>query len=208
LEKLKEFCESLPHGIQSGLQKGFKGIFFYYKYNEEYHLWFLYDVANNRFITNKTEILQFISCKENEPRIIPEDLDIFEIHRRVREKIKEFFSEGLIATQIRTIHGRMEKTLTDMRDELDFIKENYLEEEEPLRERITSMITNLNNIALTKLRMRTLRRIWKNYKHSKNWNIMLKELDKFLREKPVNEVQEVVKFDERRLKLICVDFIS
>lgn len=208
LEKLKTFCESLPYGIQSGLRKGFKGIFFYYKYNEDYHLWFSYDVANDRFITNKTEILQFISCRENEPRVIPEDLDVFEIHRQVREEIKDFFSEGLIATQIRTAHGRMEKTLTDMRDELDFIKENYLEEDEPLRERITTMIANLNNIALTKLRIRALRKIWKNYKQSKNWHVMVVELDKFLKEKPLNEEREAVEFDERKLKLTCVDFIS
>jgi hypothetical protein len=208
LEKLKEFCESLPHGIQSGLRKGFRGIFFYYKYAEDYHLWFLYDVANDRFITNKTEILNFISCKETEPRIIPENLDVFEIHRKVREEIKDFFSEGLIATHIRTAHGRMEKTLTDMRDELDFIKDNYLEEDDPLRERINQAIANLNNIALTKIRMRTLRRIWKNYKNSKNWHIMIAELDTFLKEKPLNEKKEAAEFEERKLKLICVDFIS
>lgn len=215
LEKLKEFCESLPHGIQSGLQKampvnrqGFKGIFFYYKYGEDYHLWFLYDVANTLFITNKTEILNFISCSENEPRVISEDLDVFEIHHKVREEIKRFFSEGLIATQIRTVHGRMEKTLRDMRDELDFVKDNYLDEDDSSRENITKMIDNLHSIALTKLRMRTLRRIWKNYKNGKNWHIMLEELDKFLKEKPSNNEQEKVEFDEGQLKLICVDFIS
>lgn len=208
LERLKEFCESLPDGIQSGLRKGFKGIFFYYKYDEDYNLWFLYDVANDRFITNKTEILKFISCKENEPRVIPEDLDVFAIHHQVREKIKEFFSEGLIATQIRTLPGRMEKTLRDMRDELDFIKENYLEENDLLRERITMMITKLHSISLTKLRMSALRRIWKNYKQSKNWHILITELDKFLKEKPLKEEGEAVEFDERKLKLICVDYIS
>ena len=219
LEKLKEFCESLPYGIQSGLKrdwkitgfkdsKDFKGIFFYYKYDRDYHLWFLYDVVNNRFITNKTEILNFISCKEDEPRVVPEDLDVFEIHHKVREEIKKFFSEALIATHVRTVHGRMEKTLRDLRDELDFIKENYLEENDPLRERITGMIGNLHSIALTKQRMRILRRIWKNYKHSKNWYILVTELGGFLKEKPLNEEQEAVEFDERKLKLICVDFIS
>lgn len=215
LEKLKEFCESLPHGIQSGLQKAmpgdrqdFKGIFFYYKYGEDYHLWFLYDIANDSFITNKTEILNFISCNENEPRVIPADLDVFEIHHKVREEVNKFFSEGLITTQIRTVHGRMEKTLRDMRDELDFIKENYLDENDSSRENITKMIDNLHNIALTKMRMRALRRIWKNYKNGKNWHIMLEELDKFLEEKPSNNEQEKVEFDERQLKLICVDFIS
>lgn len=210
LERLKEFCEALPHGIQSGLrkEKGLRGIFFYYKYEEDYHLWFLYDAVNNSSITNKTEILNFISCKENEPRIIPEDLDVFEIHSKVREEIKRVFSEGLIAIQIRTAHGRMEKTLRDMRDELDFIRGNYLEDSDPTIEVISNITANLNNVALTKLRMRALRRIWKDYKESGNWHILVSELENFLKEKPVNENQETVKFDERKLKLICVDFIS
>jgi len=208
LERLKEFCEALPHGIQSGLKRGFRGIFFYYKYDDDYQLWYLYDAANGSFIANKTEILRFISCKEIEPRVIPDDLDVFEIHSKVREQIKTFFSEGLIATQIRTAHGRMEKALTDMRDELDFIKENYLDEHDPFQEKISDIIINLSIVALTKRRMRTLRRIWKNYKNSKNWHIMISQLSEFLKEKPSNEEPEAVEFDERKLKLICVQFIS
>lgn len=208
LERLKEFCESLPHGIQSGLRRGFRGIFFYYKYDDDYHLWYLYDIANGIFINNKTEILRFISCKETEPRIIPDDLDVFEIHSKAREQIKNFFSEGLIATQVRTAHGRMEKTLTDMRDELDFIRGNYLDEDDPFRAKIADIIVNLSEVALTKRRMRTLRRIWKNYKNSKNWHIMASQLTDFLQAKPTNEEPEAVEFDERKLKLICVQFIS
>jgi superfamily II DNA or RNA helicase/sulfur relay (sulfurtransferase) DsrC/TusE family protein len=208
LEKLKGFCESLPHGIQSGLKKGFKGIFFYYKYDEDYHLWFLYDALNKSFITTKAEILNFISCKEDEPRVVSNDLDIFEIHRRVRKEIKRFFSEGLIATQIRTVHGRMEKTLRDMRDELDFIKENYLDEDDQTREKITEIITNLSRVSLTRKRMRILRNIWKQYKNSGNWHLLVGQLYGFLKEKPVNEEEKIEEFDERKLKLICVDFIS
>lgn len=208
LEKLKEFCESLPHGVQSGLKKGFRGLFFYYKYDDDYHLWYLYDVADDSFITNKTDILNFISCRETEPRVIPDDLDVFEIHNRVREKIKRFFSEGLIATQIRTAHGRMEKFLRDMKDELEYIKENYLDEDDPERDKVTETITNLSGIALTKRRMRTLRRIWQDYKKSKSWHIMIAQLRGFIKEKPTNEKEETVEFDESKLKLICVDFIS
>ncbi len=102
----------------------------------------------------------------------------------------------------------MEKTLTDMRDELDYIKENYLDENDPLRVKITDLINNLNNVALTKIRMRTLRKIWKDYKNSKNWYVMLAELERFLEEKPLNEEQEAIEFDGRKLKLICVGFIS
>jgi superfamily II DNA or RNA helicase len=208
LERLKEFCESLPHGIQSGLVRGLRGLFFYYKYDEDYHLWYLYDASNDRFITNKTEILNFISCKPDEARVIQKDLDIFEVHKRVREEIRRFFSEGLIATHIRTVHGRMEKSLSNMREELIFIKENYLEESDSFEGRITNIISNLNNVALTKKRMQTLRKVWRDYKKSKNWHVLINELDHFLKEKPLNEEKEPMEFDERKLKLICVDFIS
>lgn len=208
LERLKEFCESLPHGIQSGLLKRFRGLFFYYKYDDDYHLWYLYDAANDTFITNKTEILNFISCPPNQVRVIPEELDVFEIHKRVREEVKKFFSEGLIATQMRTVQGRMEKAFVNMRDELTFIRESYLELGNPLGERIAHIISSISNIALTKKRMQALRRTWRNYKKSKNWHILISELDKFLEEKPLNEEQRPMEFDERKLKLICVDFIS
>jgi len=207
LERLKDFCESLPHGIQSGLERGFRGIFFYYKYDEDYHLWYLYDVANDNFITNKTEILRFISCKENEPRTIPDDLNLFEIHRYVREKIKETFGE-FQSSIVRPLHGKMPKWWRDLKDELDYISEDYLDEDDPLRETITNIIVNLSSVALTKKRMQTLRRIWKNYKNSKNWHIMISQLNEFLKEKPSNEEPEAVEFDEKKLKLICVQFIT
>jgi len=210
LDKLKEFCESLPHGIQSGLKinKEFRGIFFYYQYDIDYHLWYLYDVANDSFITNKASILDFISCKEDEPRVIVEDLDVFEIHDKVIEEIKKLFSEGLIVTQIRTAQGRIESVLRDMKDELEFIKENYLGDGDRMKDIISRLIADINNVALTKLRMRTLRKIWKDYKMSKNWHVLISTLDNFLKEKPISEEPEPVKFDKRRLKLICVDFIS
>lgn len=207
LERLREFCESLPHGIQSGLRKGFRGIFFYYKYEEDYHLWYLYDVANDSFITNKTEILNFISCKESEIRIVPEDLDVFEIHHKVREKIRRDFGE-IRSSTIRALHGRMPKWWGDMKNEFDFIKENYLEENESLQEKIDRITSSLSDIALTKRRMKTTRKIWKDYKSSKNWHVMIGKFYEFVKEKPSYEEREEVTFDERKLKLICVDFIS
>ncbi|MFQ3675135.1 MAG: helicase-related protein [Endomicrobiia bacterium] len=214
LERLQEFCESLPDGIQSGLKKvipdrhGFRGIFFYYKYTEDYHLWFLYDATNDSFITNKTEILNFISCKETEPRVIPQDLDVFEIHKKVREEIDRFFSEVLIATQIRTAQGRMEKTLRDMRDELDYIKTNYFDREDPMQVKITEITNSLISISFTRKRMQILRRIWKKYQESRNWHILIADLQEFLKEKQTNEPVVVEKFDPGKLQLICVDFIS
>jgi hypothetical protein len=56
--------------------------------------------------------------------------------------------------------------------------------------------------------MQALRRIWRNYKALKNWHVLINELDHFLKEKPLNEEKETMEFDERKLILICVDFIS
>ena len=212
LEKLKDYCESIPLGIQSGLRKnkGIRGIFFYYKYDEDYHFWYLYDAINYKYLTNKTEILDFISCKKETPRIIPEDLDIFEIHNKVRDEIKKAFSENLIATYVRPQQGKMEKTLRDMREELDYIIREYIEEEDPRVSKIENIINSLNNITLTRKRKSELRRIWKNYKDSKNWHILIEELYDFFKDKPINNEreEETIKFEEEKLKLICADFIS
>ncbi|HOJ16742.1 MAG TPA: C-terminal helicase domain-containing protein, partial [Caldisericia bacterium] len=212
VEKLRDYCESIPNGIQSGLKKdkGIRGIFFYYKYDEDYHFWYLYDAINDKFLTNKTEILDFISCKKETPRIIPEDLDIFEIHNKVRDEIKKAFSENLIATYVRPQQGKMEKTLRDMREELDYIIREYIEEEDPRVSTIEKIINSLNNITLTRKRKSELRRIWKNYKGSKNWHILIEELYEFFKDKPINNEreEETIKFEEEKLKLICADFIS
>ena len=208
LDSLKEFCESIPYGVQSGLKKNYRGLFFYFKYAEENHFWYLYDIESNEIIDNKTEILQYISCEEKEPRIIPSDIDPFEIHTKIRERIKDFFSESLITSDIRTSTGRMEKVLRDLRDELDYIRTDILDEDDFAYKKIEIIIIHLQSIPWTKKRMQLIRRIWKKYKNNKNWNDLLNHLDKFLKDKSVIETESLDEFDENKLKLICVQFIS
>ncbi|MCD6371831.1 MAG: hypothetical protein J7L39_03890, partial [Candidatus Aenigmarchaeota archaeon] len=72
LEELKRI-EKIPYGIYSGLKKGrIRGIFFYFKYLDVFHFWYLYDIERKNFLTNKSEIIDFISCSPNEKRVIPE----------------------------------------------------------------------------------------------------------------------------------------
>jgi hypothetical protein len=198
----------LPHGIQSGLKRDFKGIFFYFKYIEEYHLWFLYDALRDEFINSKTEILKFISCPPEERRVVLDDLDVFEIHWKVRERIKELLSEELIATQVRLPSGRKEKFLQDMMDELEYLKEEILYEDETFCSQISDILRKLNEISFTKKRMQRLRRVWKEYKASKSWHQLIRQLFVFLHEKAPVEALEPQEYDENKLKLICVDFIS
>lgn len=210
LERLSEFCESLPHGIQSGLkvEKSFRGIFFYFKYDADYHLWYMYDALNDEFITNKSTILDFIACRESQPRVIPNNLDIFKIHERARNEIKELFSKGLISARIRTAQGRVEKFMRDMRDELVFIEENYFNDDDTKTDIIKGVLNDIGNISLTKLRMRNLRRIWKNYKLSRNHHVLIAALQEFLQDKGIYDEPESVEYDEKKLMLICAEYVS
>ncbi len=205
-----EPIEKIPHGIQSGLRKGsFRGVFFYYRYAEDFHFWYLYDSATKEFITNKSEILNFIACKENEPRVIPKDIDAYEINELVKQEIREMFYRSLIEAEVRTASGKKEKFIQDMMDELDHVNQEYLFEEDVVyREKAASAKKKLNEISFTKKRMQTLRRIWKGYKESKNWRKFLGKLSEFVSDKKVRGPEIKEEFDERKLKLICVDYIS
>ena len=210
LEKLADFVKNLPNGIQSGLKKGFKGIFFYFKYEESYHFWYLYDFASQDFITNKTEILNYISCDENEKRVIPNDVNVYEIYELVKQRIEELFQQSKFETEMRSPSGRKEKFLIDMRDELDHIKNEYIFEDDIKgKEKIESIITKINEINFTKKRLQFLRRVWADYKKNhKDWQKLINQVFQFLSEKVETPTEMIDEFDEKKLKLICVDYIS
>ena len=56
-EKSQEVLNKIPNGVYTGLQNDkFRGIFFYYKYEDDFHYWYLYDLIEGSLITNKTQI--------------------------------------------------------------------------------------------------------------------------------------------------------
>src|SRR3972149_1482324 len=86
--------ESIPLGIHSGLQKGIKGIFFYYKYGEDFHFWHLYDLITGGMIKNKTKILDYISCPPEETRVIPDFFEkVYEVNAEIVRDIEETYKE-------------------------------------------------------------------------------------------------------------------
>ncbi len=236
-DRLKEFCESLPHGIQSGLQKewekrdlkSLRGIFFYFQYADDYHLWYLYDILTGKLKTSKSEIIDYISCKEseprvidleldiftnyisckeNEPRVINLELDIFGIHNHIREKINNEFSELKVALS-QSSTGVKEKIISDLLEELNYLKTEEIISTKELRFK-TEYITNwLNKAHLTKKRMQQIRRIFTNYKNTSNWQVLINSLSEISQEIPVVEIpEEIISYDENKLKLICVQYIS
>jgi len=210
LDKLPAFAQELPHGIQSGRKIGYRGIFFYFQYADEYHFWYLYDLIDKDFKTNKTEILDFIACKQAELRVIPEDVDVYEAYKEVKSRIAELFNETRFEVEMRTPSGKKEKFLIDMRDELEHIKTEVLfEEDQKERVRIEEIITKINEVNFTKKRLQYLRRAWNGYKKTnQNWRKLIAEVNQFLSDKVETPTEIIEEFNEKRLKLICVDYIS
>ena len=215
-----EKIEKIPYGVHSGLRRGnLRGIFFYYKYAEDFHYWYLYDIENDEIKTHKTEILDFISCDSSEPRHIPEFFDkIYEINDKVIKTIEKDYKniylqekeEGTTFREI--INSQANKFIKDMLDTLHFEIEEHLDEfpgDVELEEKFHEIESNLPRIKLTKKRLQKLRRIWREYQKHLVWKKMLDEVHKFVKSKYVEySTQEMEEFDKSKLKLITIDFIS
>lgn len=209
LDKLPAFADSLPHGIQSGLKKGYRGVFFYFQHAQEYHFWYLYDLIDKSFKTNKTEILDFVACKTNEPRVIHDDIDVYQIYGKVINRIAEVFGDARFETEMKTPAGKKQKFLIDMRDELEHIKSEILfEEDKKIKEDIDEIIIKINEVNFTKQRLRFLRRSWTGYKKTQSWRKLISELHQFLSDKVETPTEVIEEFNPKKLKLICVDYIS
>lgn len=210
--------EAIPLGIHSGLKKGLNAIFFYYKYGEDYHLWYLYDMVNGEIIKNKTKILSYISCPPNEPRVIPDFFDeVYKINGKILAEIEASYREveqrKLVDTSLVEITSdRSKKFISDIIREIDLQIDNYLlefPEEREIEKLWEDTKDKLLKISLTKRRLQEIRSLWRNYKNSQiNWKKFIKELSDFLEDKKFIYSEEIEPFDPKKLKLVVIDFIS
>jgi len=213
-----EDLEKIPNGVYSGLKTDkISGIFFYYKYNNDFHFWYLYDVNTNSIITNKTEIIDFISCKPDEKRVIPNFFEkIYEVNKIIVEDIERVYKEiELSQTQDSKLKelsiSRSTKFVKKMITEIEIQIDSYLDEypNDDSIEKIWEPVKNkLIAIPLTKKRLQELRKIWKQYIKDNNWKKMISKLSDFVMEKGEFSKAEVEPFDKSKLKLITIDFIS
>jgi len=210
-KKGTELLEELPDGIRSGLERGVRGVFYYFKYGDDYNLWYFYDIHSGEYVTNKSKILDLITCPEEEPRVIPSDIDIYEIYEKILAEIKTSFRDWQHQTALQASR-RDEKLVRDIVDELDFLKEEILfqyTDEVTRVENIEEMLEKLEKIGFTKKRWQQLRKIWTNYKNRhRDWRQLEQELSEFLGDKKILQQEEFEEFEQDRLRLICVDIIS
>ncbi len=213
-----EGLESIPLGIHSGLKRDIKGIFFYYKYGEDFHFWYLYDLSTGEKITNKTRILDFISCPPEEKRVIPDFFErVYEVNREVIIEIEETYKEaeqreGVDSTFSELSQDRSKKFVSNLIREIDLqIDEHILDfpEEKALEDKWEEVKERLLTISLTKKRLQGLRAIWRDYKNNhKNWKGLLRELSEFLEGKFTFEKKEIPPYKPELLRLVAIDFIS
>lgn len=221
-KKALEELEKIPHGVHSGLRRSkLSGIFFYYKYGNDFHFWHLYDLNGGSLKTNKTEIIDFIACKANEPRVIPKFFDkIYEVNQIVLEEIERTYKEiELAQTQDSKIKElskvKSTKFIKTMIDEVDHEVKTYLNDypEDDSIDKFWEPVKNkLISVPPTKKRLQFLRKIWRQYNPKTggdgDWKKMIKELGNFLMEKGVFKKMVVEPFDKSKLQLVTIDFIS
>ncbi|MEN6554190.1 MAG: helicase-related protein [Methanobacterium sp.] len=216
-EKAIEEIENIPYGVHSGLNKGsFAAIFLYYKYDDDFHYWYLYDVNGGEIITHKSEIYEFISCESNEVRFIPDFFDtVYKVNNTVLNDIEMNYKRIEQKTKDSKLKewntSNSTKFLKKMLDVLDYeVGEHMIEypADEDLEKNWYDIQEGLIYTPLTKKRLQILRKIWKQHNKHYNWKKTLHELDNFLEDKSTLDKSPIEPFDKSKLQLVTIDFIS
>ncbi|HAJ32752.1 MAG TPA: hypothetical protein DCK79_05205 [Candidatus Atribacteria bacterium] len=214
-----EEISKIPDGVHSGLETHkIKGIFYYYKYSEDFHFWYLYNLDEEIMLKNKTQILDFIICKETEGRVIPDFFQkVYEINKLVVEDLENTYKqleqkEQDTPTKI-FARDRRSRFINSLIHDVEFELDNYLlefPEDKEVQKLWEITLEKLREFHQTPQRLRKIRRIWRNYGKHKNWKKMVIDLHDYIKELSYFEDDEdgLEPFDINKLKLVCLDFIS
>lgn len=210
--------EDIPLGIHSGLKRGVKGIFLYYRYRDDFHFWYLYDLATGEMLKNKTKILDYIACPPNEARVIPDFFDkVYEVNADVMKDIEATYKEVEQRETVDPALGELtsdksKKFVSSIIREIDLRLDDYLldfPEDKEVEKRWEETKERLLVVSLTKKRLQCLRAAWRNYKNGhKDWKKLLKDISDFLEGKLAIDREEIQPYDPKWLKLVAVDFVS
>ena len=210
--------ESIPLGIHSGLKRGIKGIFLYYKYGDDFHFWYLFDLITGEIIRNKTKILDYISCPPEDTRVIPDFFEkVYEVNAGIVRDIEETYKEVEQRETVDPTLGeftsdKSKKFVSSIIREMDLRMDEYLldfPEDKEVDKRWEGIKERLLSVSLTKKRLQKLREVWRNYKNNhKSWKRLLKEISEFLEGKLHMEKEKLPPYNPELLKLVTIDFVS
>jgi hypothetical protein len=216
--KAAEELESIPLGIFSGLKQEIKGIFFYYRYGDDFHFWYLYDLATQEMIKNKTKILDFIACPPDEARVIPGFFDkVYEINKEIIKDIEASYKEVEQRESVDPALGELtsdksKKFVSSIIREMDLRLDEYLldfPEDKEVEKIWEETKERLLTVSLTKKRLQNLRAIWRDFKNNhKGWKRLLRDLEAFIEGKLSIEREAIQPYNYHLLRLVTIDFIS
>jgi hypothetical protein len=216
--KTAKELEAIPLGIHSGLKRGIKGIFFYYRYGDDFHFWYLYDLLTGEIIRNKTKILDYIACPPEETRVIPDFFEkVYEINAEIVRDIEETYKEveqreAVDPTLGELTSDKSKKFVPSIIREMDLRIDEYLldfPEDKEIEKKWEEIKERLLSVSLTKKRLQKLREVWRNYKNNhKIWKRLLKDISEFLEGKLHMEKEKLLPYNPGLLKLITIDFVS
>lgn len=218
-KRAHEELEKIPTGIYSGHKENARGIFFYYQYGDDFHYWYFCDLENNRIIENKSEILKIISVGPDEEREIPDFFDkVYEKSSKVRDELESDYKEIEQSSSDDKMrewdNERSKKFLIKMINSLKNQIRQHLRkypDDEEAQKQVSHIQNKLKKITMTKTRTSEVRKYWREYKGENghgDWKKLSDELDGFLEDKTESNNTELEEFDEEKLKLITVEFIS
>ncbi len=183
--------QKIPSGVGSGIKReGKKGVFVAFKNDK--HYWCFYDLETGKIIENKLECIKLIKCDKNEPYVPPpEDLDVYQIIRKVKNHI---------ISRLKTQEVKPQR----LKAPQSYIV-NWLQSiEEPVKHLLQYFSNPLPDIYL-----KELKKIWNLSKNLKTEEI-IKQLDDFKNAHPIeimtqNQQKESA---EKEIKLKLVGFIT
>lgn len=208
--------EKLPYEIYSGKKGYLSGIYFYYQYGEDYHLWYFYDIKNKKILTKKDDILELINCEEKERIFMPNwEKEFFRVKKLIESEIERWFSEREVISQSGRLNEYSAREEKFVQDALNLFNAQILENE--IEDKLVDVFEEIKNILFkttkTKKMLQQLRRVWQRFPNMdekiNNWRIIFEEWYEILKTRPIiEEEKNFEKFNKNQLKLVAYEFIS
>jgi Helicase conserved C-terminal domain len=204
-----QMLEELPDGIHSGLIKpGAKGVFFYFvapsHEGGRLHFWRYYDLRDGRIMDNRYLIANYIHCEKETSRVIPDDVDIFEIQERIIEHILKSEKEKVaIEAAPKIVDPAQQLVATAIQE--------YLHHPEMDRNELVNLISFISR-PLPRIYGRKLREFYKEFSGNKDIVGLVEKVNKIrmesgkVEEIPAQKRPQALKKED--LHLICFDYLS
>ena len=201
----------LDDGIHSGLERqNARGMFFYFTapHSEEgrAHFWRYYDVAQNRIIDNRYQIMQIIACGPETPRFPPpyREINVFNVQECIIESI-------LTDVERQEVAAIVAKPVADEQNVISQILQDHLNSPEFNRKELRELRRFLKQ-PLVGASVQVLRKAIQTYASTNNVHQLVEVLDELYQQQKTPIVESTSNNRSKRLvredlHLVCYEYI-